>query len=61
MTMPPTEAKRKANEKHLAALKAAGWKSVTFRADPAMLERLEQLKAEHGSLQAVMAHLLRNA
>lgn len=59
MTMPPTEAKLKANAAHLERLKAAGWKSVTFRADPAMLRRLEELKAEHGSLQAVMAHLLR--
>lgn len=52
-------ARRKANAAHLDRLKASGVRSVTFRATPAMLERLDELKAEHGSLQAVMAHLLR--
>lgn len=55
---PPSEAKLKANAAHLAKLKAAGVRSVTFRADAAMQARLAELIAEHGSLQAVMRHLL---
>lgn len=55
---PISEARARANAAHIAKLREGGMRSVTFRATPAMLARLDELKARHGSLQAAMAWLL---
>ena len=57
--MSTAEARRRASEAQEERLKAAGWRKVTFRADPDMLADLEALKAVHGSLQdAIKAALM---